>query len=124
MEEMQFANNYLDLQKIRFENAFEFEIDLQEQLHVTQIPVFAIQVLLENAFKHNYFTEKRPLRLSIKKEEEGIVVSNNIVSLKVTERAGTGLANLEKRYQFLTGKGIAIQQTDSSFQVTLPIVNE
>ena len=123
-EEMQFAYNYLDLQKIRFENAFEFEIDLPEELHDTQIPVFAIQVLLENAFKHNYFTEKRPLRLSIKKEEEGIVVSNNIVSLKVTERAGTGLANLEKRYQFLTGKGIAIQQTDSSFQVTLPIVNE
>lgn len=123
-EEMQFAYNYLDLQKIRFENAFEFEVDLPEELNDTQIPVFAIQVLLENAFKHNYFTEKRPLHLSIEKEEEGIVVSNNIVSLKVTERAGTGLTNLNKRYQFLTGKEIQIRQTDTMFQVTLPIVSE
>lgn len=121
-EEMQFVHTYLDLQKIRFEHAFDFEVQLPEEIYSSQVPVFAIQGLVENAFKHNYFTEKRPLHILISQNEDSIIVENNIVSLKLTERAGTGLTNLDKRSQFLAGKGIEVQQSETNFRVTLPII--
>ncbi|MEL7531525.1 MAG: histidine kinase [Bacteroidota bacterium] len=121
-DEMKFVDNYLGLQKIRFENAFHFQVKVPTEAGLTQIPVLAIQTLVENAFKHNYFTEKRPLNIEISYENEAIVVRNNIVSLKVTERRGTGLANLAKRLQFLTGKELLIEQSETHFCVQIPVI--
>jgi len=121
-DEMDFVDNYLGLQKIRFENAFHFQVKVPEEVGSSQIPVFAIQTLVENAFKHNYFTEKRPLNIEISYEEDAIVVRNNIVSLKVTERKGTGLANLGKRVEYLTGKELKVEQTETHFCVQIPVI--
>lgn len=121
-DEMQFVNNYIDLQQIRFEEAFTFELDIPDAVLQEQVPVFAIQALVENAFKHNYFTEKRPLNIRIGHEGEWLVIENNIVSLKVTERSGTGLINLKKRYEFIGGKEIEIHKSENSFIVKLPII--
>ncbi|MEL7342783.1 MAG: histidine kinase, partial [Bacteroidota bacterium] len=101
-DEMKFVHNYIDLQKIRFEDAFSFQVEIPEAVKSVQIPVFAIQTLVENTFKHNYFTEKRPLKITVRYQDGAIEVRNNIVSLKVTERRGTGLENLRKRVAFLT----------------------
>ncbi|MEL6847170.1 MAG: histidine kinase, partial [Bacteroidota bacterium] len=122
-DEMAFVENYVALQKIRFEEAFTFEAELPADIMSYRVPVFALQTLVENAFKHNYFTEKRPLHIRIEAEAGCLKVVNNIVSLKVTERAGTGLENLSKRSAFLTEKPIDIIQTDTQFQVLLPYVS-
>ncbi|MEM6347092.1 MAG: histidine kinase [Bacteroidota bacterium] len=121
-DEMKFVDNYLGLQKIRFENAFHFEVKVPDEVGQGQIPVLAIQTLVENAFKHNYFTEKRPLNIEISYENEAIIVRNNIVSLKVTERRGTGLANLAKRVQYLTDKELKIEQSETQFSVQIPVI--
>ncbi|MEM7658648.1 MAG: histidine kinase, partial [Bacteroidota bacterium] len=121
-EEMEFVNNYLSLQKIRFEEAIAFEVQISDNQLSGQVPIFAVQTLVENACKHNYFTEKRPLHISIETREDALIVRNNLVSLKVTERAGTGLANLSKRYEFLAGREIQIQQTETDFSVTIPVI--
>lgn len=120
--EMKFVNNYIDLQKIRFDNAFTFESKIPEEIMHLEVPVFAIQTLVENAFKHNYFTEKRPLKIVIDYEAEKLQVWNNIVSLKLTERAGTGLANLKKRVEFLTKSSIEVQETETHFSVKIPVI--
>ncbi|MEL6652432.1 MAG: histidine kinase [Bacteroidota bacterium] len=121
-DEMDFVSNYIDLQKIRFEDAFDFTVEVPNEIRDFQIPVLAIQTLVENAFKHNYFTEKRPLHIRINYENEVLQVHNNIVSLKVTERAGTGLVNLSKRVEFLTGKELQIEQTEAHFLVQIPVI--
>ena len=123
-EEMQFVHNYFDLQQIRFENAFQFQANIPPMILDFRVPVLAIQVLVENAFKHNYFTEKRPLIISIEYESDKLVVRNNLVSLKITDRPGTGLANLEKRYQFITGKKIEVNQTEDAFVVKIPVIEK
>lgn len=122
-DEMEFVNNYIDLQKIRFEEAFMFHAEIPEDLMKTaKVPIFAIQALVENAFKHNYFTEKRPLKIVISYQEDMLEVSNNLVSLKLTERAGTGLNNLEKRYEFISGTSIEIHKSDTHFSVKIPLI--
>lgn len=121
-EEMQFVNNYIDLQKIRFEKAFVFQADIPKEIMSSRVPIFAIQTLVENAFKHNYFTEKRPLNISIMYDNDSLTVQNNLVSIKLTERAGTGLNNLQKRYEFITGKTIEIQRSDTHFTVKIPVI--
>lgn len=123
-DEMEFVNNYVGLQKIRFENAFEFQVNIPDECLAFKVPVLAIQTLVENAFKHNYFTEKRPLNILINYENDSLQVRNNIVSIKVTERPGTGLTNLEKRYRFITGQEIEVNRTDEFFSVKIPVVEK
>ncbi len=121
-EEMDFVSNYLSLQKIRFEEAITYEVNIPNEQLERHVPVFAVQTLVENACKHNYFTEKSPLHIAITGIGEELSVRNNLVSLKLTERSGTGLHNLSKRYQFLAAKDIHVQQSETEFCVTLPLI--
>jgi two-component system, LytTR family, sensor kinase len=122
--ELQFVNNYIELQKVRFENAFSFNVTIPSAVFQDKIPVFALQTLVENAFKHNYFTDKKPLSIAITYENGFLKVLNNKVSMKITERTSTGLANLNKRYQLFTGNGIEIIDTENNFCVTVSLIKE
>ena len=64
--ELQFVSDYIELQKVRFEDSFVFEVDIPDAILNHKMPVFALQTLVENAFKHNHFTEIRPLSISVK----------------------------------------------------------
>lgn len=122
-EELKFTNDFVTLQKVRFEDAFMFQCNLPDEIMQRKIPVFALQTLVENALKHNYFTEKRPLKIEINYTNDCLIISNNKVSIKVTERTLTGLANLNRRYEIIVGKSIEIIDSENSFCVTLPLIN-
>jgi two-component system LytT family sensor kinase len=122
--EMKFVNDYVALQKIRFDEAFTFTIDLPDSILISQVPIFSIQTLVENAFKHNYFTEKNPLKILLTHNSGVLKIENNLVSTRVTERAGTGLENLKKRYRLISGKEIEINKSQDTFCVLIPIISE
>ncbi|MFT5601396.1 MAG: two-component system LytT family sensor kinase [Flavobacteriales bacterium] len=122
--EMKFVNDYVALQKIRFDEAFTFTIDLPDSILISQVPIFSIQTLVENAFKHNYFTEKNPLKILLTHNSGVLKIENNLVSTRITERAGTGLENLKKRYRLITGKEIEINKTQDTFCVLIPIISK
>ncbi|WP_163407891.1 sensor histidine kinase [Flavobacterium ajazii] len=122
-EELKFTKDFVTLQKVRFEDAFIFQCDLPDEILQKKIPVLALQTLVENAIKHNYFTEKRPLLIKVAYDNDCISVSNNKASIKVTERTSTGLSNLNRRYEIITGKPIEILDTENSFCVTLPLIS-
>jgi two-component system LytT family sensor kinase len=121
-EEMKFVQNYIDLQKIRFDNSFEFEVAIAAHHLTHKVPVFAIQTLIENAFKHNYFTEKNPLIIRVESQGDSLLVTNNIISLKLTERAGTGLRNLQKRYELFGDYTVKVTQTEGQFRVQISTI--
>lgn len=121
-EELEFTNGYVELQKARFENTFSYSVDVPPDVLKLQIPVYALQTLVENAFKHNYFTEKNPLKIRIDYSSHQLTIQNNKVSLKVTERSGLGLSNLNQRHKLITGKGIEIIETEDSFAVTIHLL--
>jgi len=110
--ELNFVNDYIQLQKIRFGDSFTYSIDIDESILEQMVPVLAIQTLVENAFKHNYFTPKNPMHISLSNSAQTIRVSNNITSLKLTEREGSGLENLRKRYELFGQADVMIKQTD------------
>jgi two-component system, LytTR family, sensor kinase len=121
-EELQFTKDYLELQKVRFGDSFKCSIEIPEEKYSLKIPVYALQTLVENAFKHNYFTERNPLYVSINYQDNDLKIENNKVKTRVAEKTSTGLNNLNKRYELIAGKHIEIKETDEIFSVIIPLI--
>jgi len=122
-DELQFAEGYVELQKARFPNSFFCTIKVAENLLEKKIPAFGLQTLVENAIKHNQFTSKKPLNINIVSNDNSIIVTNNKLPKALHSLGtGTGLSNLNKRYQLIAGKEIKINESDLEFIVTLDLL--
>lgn len=120
--ELQFTKDYINLQKARFGQALQYTIDIQESLLGRKVPVYALQILVENSIKHNAFTEKNPLHLQIKDEGQRIKVENNRLPKALNPPSGKGLQNLNERYRILTGNEIEIIQDEDRFLVYINLL--
>ncbi|WP_052307610.1 histidine kinase [Belliella baltica] len=120
--EIDFALNYLSLQKIRFEQSLEFHIDVFESKEWS-IPPLSLQLLLENAIKHNVTSVTKPLKIWIGIENQKLIVKNNIQpKLNKKANSGIGLNNITKRYNLLSETSPEITQTEKEFIVKLPLL--
>jgi two-component system LytT family sensor kinase len=124
-EELKLSTDYLDMQKMRFGEALNFQIDLpDEKLDNVYLPVLSLQLLLENAIKHNSLTSERPLQVRIFCSGNMITVTNNLQAKQTTESSlGFGLANLNERYRILSGQETSISAAGGSFSVSIPILS-
>ncbi|SNR16119.1 Two-component system sensor histidine kinase [Tenacibaculum jejuense] len=121
-KEMELVTSYIFLINNRFENKFKCEITLSPVLSGTKIPPLSIQMLVENAVKHNVLSVEKPLMMKITNDEEFIYVQNNITSKpKNVSSFKIGLKNINNRYLLLTGKNIEMSNGDK-FLVKLPII--
>jgi two-component system, LytTR family, sensor kinase len=127
-EELKFTQDYIDLQQMRFEDSFFCTISIpEEKTGRYNIPVYALQSLVENAIKHNLFNEERPLKLSIVLQDDSLIISNNkMTKTKSIENAneGVGLKNLKKRYLLSSGSDIVISETSQDFTVVLKLISK
>ncbi len=121
--EISFAKSYLELQKIRFGNKLEIHIDVKEDDQVF-LPPLALQMLLENALKHNKATRENPLKIKIRLEGDFLRVSNNLQKRGVDVPAsGIGLANIRERYRFFTEVPMHTDFSDGVFTARLPLIS-
>lgn len=122
-EELSFVNQYVDLLKVRFPEGFEVRIDVDEELMTRYLPPCSLQLLIENATKHNTVSIDNPLIVNVSSEGESIRVSNNVIP-KMTQATSTGLGQnyIRQLYLDLSGKAIAIDKTDDNYSVTLPLL--
>lgn len=122
-DELVFVNLYVDLLKERFPSGFMVETDVPEEMLARFVLPCSLQLLIENAIKHNAVVEDTPLTISIKAEGESILVTNNLVP-KVTKSPSTGLGQkyIRQMYLDLTGKQIGIEKTEDFYRVTLPLI--
>lgn len=122
-EEMEFVKAYIFLLEMRYEKNLNFEISISAKASAKQLPPMAIQMLLENAVKHNEISNRRPLTIVVCADEHCVRVENPLQP-KLTHSAGTriGLANLSKRYQLLYKEDILIREEEGRFAVTLPLM--
>jgi sensor histidine kinase YesM len=117
--EMNFVEAYCFLLNVRFFNKILLVVETIPAKKL--ILPMSIQLLVENAVKHNRISEDHPLHLRIYFEEEFIWVENGIAEKSGhSESTGIGLKNLETRYSIMTGRSIRIEQTKSLFRVGLP----
>jgi len=121
-EEIFFLQDYFSLLKIRFGEAVQLNLDIPDDVfdHYL-VPPISIQVLIENAIKHNEFSDKTPLIIDIILSEEGLLVRNAIRKKILRKSSGTGLYNLNERYKLLTDKSIEIKE-GREFIVNLPVL--
>ncbi len=122
-EELKFTGDYIKLQQIRFGASFQCEINIPERIRQShQLPVYALQTLVENAIKHNAFTEAKPLRLSIIFAEGYIEVRNNKIPKPVEIKSGVGLENLDKRFTLIGCEKIRIENEADYFFVAIKLI--
>lgn len=121
-EELEFLDSYIFLIKIRHEENIIFSFDLKEETKKNKyiIPI-ALQMLVENAIKHNQCSSEEPLKIDIYEESDFIVVRNILNKRKLIEGTSKiGLENIKKRYDLLCGKEIIIEELDHYFIAKLP----
>ncbi len=124
-EELHFAKTYMELLKMRFENAVSFEIPEKANNPDLKIIPLSLQLLLENTIKHNVVTEENPLKVSIKEENGYLVISNNFNPKTTFEKSTkVGLKNIIDRYNLLTFKKVTIDKSSALFIVKIPLLTQ
>lgn len=110
---------------MRFENSIVMEIPDASGDPEAKIVPLSLQLLLENAVKHNVVTSNRPLLIKVYEQNGMLVVSNNIQEKQVVKKSsGVGLQNIRQRYGILTHRQVQIDKTASHFKVGLPMLTE
>ncbi len=123
-EEMEFLNDYFSLLKIRFEQAIQLQVGIDPAMYDQYlIPPISLQILVENAIKHNEFTNAVPLVIIIEMQNDELIIHNQ-VRKKILRKTSSriGLQNLGERYRLTTSKEISVTESASDFTVSLPVL--
>lgn len=122
-DELEFIRNYTEILQIRFGDGLKFVSDIKESDTHRRVPPMSLQVLVENAVKHNAITQSEPLTIHITSESRNLIVTNNIIPrFKVEDSMGIGLENLKEKYHIIAGKTVLVEQNDKAFTVKLPLL--
>jgi len=124
-EELNFARTYMSLLKMRFEDSIVFDIPDKALNPDSKVVPLSLQLLLENAVKHNMVTSNRPLHIKIYEENNHLVVMNNLQPKQIVKKSsGVGLENIKQRYQLLTNRTVYINKTSTHFSVAIPMLTK
>ena len=122
-EEMETLNHYLFLIKVRFSKVIWVNIEIGRNNDQYYIPPMTLQLLMENAIKHNHFDEEQPLKISLIQEEDKLIVKNNLSGKKPeVHSTGIGLQNIRNRFALLSDQNISILASENEFQVQIPLL--
>ena len=125
-KELVFLDSFVFMMKVRHREAVTIEMNIQMDPTHHLIPTLALQMLVENALKHNVYSKERPLRIVISSiENEALVVKNNLQKRNLREETTRlGLKNIKKRYAFYTNKPVLVREEDDFFEVIVPLLEE
>ena len=124
-EELAFAKTYINLLQMRFENSLTFEISIENIDAEAKVVPLSLQLLLENAVKHNIISEQKPLHIQIFIENDDLVIQNNFQKKAVLQDGqGVGIQNIISRYDIITDRKVTIEQNEHTFTVKLPILTK
>jgi len=124
-EELNFARTYISLLKMRFEESIIFDIPEKANNPEAKVIPLALQLLLENAVKHNIVTASKPLHIKIYEEDGRLVVENNLqVKQMIKKSSGVGLNNIMRRYDLITEKEVEIKKDETHFAVSIPVLTK
>ena len=119
-EELECVSDYIFLHKLRHGDGLQYIASPGIDGYVAPL---AIQMLVENAIKHNVISDDQPLKIEVLQEDNYFVIKNNLQKKKVLEGGNTiGLENLVARYKYISDKDVEILETESDFIVKLPVI--
>ncbi|MCC8144851.1 MAG: histidine kinase, partial [Bacteroidales bacterium] len=122
-KEIEFVLKYFELKKERDDNKIVLDLHVNDPEKFRIIPV-SLQILVENALKHNSASVNKPLKINIHTEDMLVVVSNNMQKKNTLDNSyGTGLSNLKERAKLITGRKMIVSQNNNEFTVKIPIIS-
>jgi len=122
-EELKFAKTYMELLGMRFEDAVKFNIPDIISTNELKIVPLSLQLLLENAVKHNVVSTSKPLTINIYEEDNYLIIENNINPKEALGKSTKiGLQNIADRYGLITQRGVKIKNNNKKFKVSLPLL--
>ncbi|RZW45606.1 MAG: histidine kinase, partial [Flavobacteriaceae bacterium] len=124
-EELDFAKTYMSLLKMRFEDSIIFDIPERASDPESKVVPLSLQLLLENAVKHNMVNTANPLHIKIYESHGNLIVENNLQPKQIVKKSsGVGLSNIKERYQLLTERKLNINQEAKKFAVAIPMLTK
>lgn len=124
-EELKFIESYTYLLQIRFDASLKFENLIAEQAGSLLLPPMALQMLIENAIKHNEVSAELPLTIRITAKDAELEVRNNFQARKNHEESSkTGLNNIRERYKYYTERKVEVFQDSKVFSVKIPLLHK
>lgn len=124
-EELKFAELYMSLLAVRFEDSIVYTAPKNLENPQAKVVPLSLQLLLENAVKHNQVMPSRKLFITISEENGTLVITNNVQQKQVLkESTGVGLRNIRDRYAILTQRSVIISENRKEFSVAIPILDE
>lgn len=122
-EELDFLEAYIFLLKERFGDNLQIDLHIPESLKQSQIVPLSLQILFENAIKHNIISKDKPLKIEVFAEDGHLVVQNNLQKKKQTmPSTNVGLENIRNRYAFFSAEPVEILTDTGRFRVSLPLL--
>lgn len=121
--EVSFVMNYVELMKTRFAGALEVNFNINDEVQDMKIVPVTLQILIENATKHNVTSSSQPLVIDIYNEGDYLVIKNNLQKKHIVETSnGHGLANLKNLYHFISEQEVQVEDDGKMFAVKVPLV--
>ena len=122
-DEIKFIATFIRLQKMRFDEGLQVNIDIQEQYDYRKIAPVTLQNLIENAIKHNVIDKESPLHIDIFVKDDFLIIKNNLQRKNFVETSNKqGLDNLKSLYKYLSDKPVVIEEKDNYFIVKIPLI--
>ncbi|MGN6475640.1 MAG: sensor histidine kinase [Flavipsychrobacter sp.] len=122
-EELDFIQHYIELLHIRYSSGLAINVDVSEEAKEKGIVMVTLQMLIDNAIKHNIVQVSTPLTIVIKDEADFLIVHNNKQLRKQVESSNKhGLIQLRQLYSYLTKKNIIVEETDTSYSIKIPLI--
>ena len=122
-EEIRIAENYIYLQKSRYGDNLKVNITVDNNMLSTQIPPLTLQLLIENAIKHNIISRQKPLYISVDSKDGFLVITNNLQPKNfVEDSTGFGLKTIRHRYEMISDTDVEINEGSGKFVVRLPLI--
>lgn len=127
-EEMEFVDTFFDMMQTRYGDNLKMDCCIGSEWLSYRVPPISVQLLIENAIKHNVVSSRHPLTISLAVGQPGVLRVSNPLQPKQaqseTESSHVGLENLSQRYQMLFHTDIVVSQSDKEFVVELPLIKQ
>lgn len=123
-KEINFLDSYIFMMNVRHKKAVNISMNIDVDAKTFFIPTLSLQMLVENALKHNQYSKEKPLNISISNiQSDALAVKNNLQKRsKPEETTKMGLQNIKKRYAYYTNKQVLVREEDAFFEVIIPLL--
>ncbi|WP_462280660.1 sensor histidine kinase [Salinivirga cyanobacteriivorans] len=124
VQELGFIKSYIRLHQERLGKGLLVNINVSSEYHLMQVAPLTLQLIVENALKHNIITAAIPLHIDIYTQGTNLLIRNNVQKKQSSYSTHTGLKNLRDRYRMLSGQEVRVIETDKYFEVSIPLLRD